>query len=445
MTTDSGSLALRPSVSEAPVPPGGGFEASPVPAAVNGAARAAQAISPEAGARTIASTDLVDADANPASPKDLIDLYTRMAEATLIAQGRALVVSRQVDLNAISDPIGIAAQAALLQRRTRKNAGFYLSRITRDAVHGFGNADAAGNLFRAMKARLDAGADPGKTVAAVSGAFEKYYLEAKDFAAETARIRGSATGDADSFASALEEAVGKIDGPDGALASAKSAIDQTETAIEGNLNELVASAKSLGKGAEKLVTYALTTVRISGSTKSDQEKEAEKKKAESGGTIGTNPAQDPDKKPEEKIDPFPVEAIGTVSDGSEGVVAAVNAFKANNRRLGELYQSMAELSALLAASRALGGQARAFADGLSALAAAADGLATTWGGLVGDFDRLARELARTDDTSAERAAWIAAVNAGSLHWSRLQTRLRALEDSLAGMESFFPEEAPADA
>jgi hypothetical protein len=382
-----------------------------------------------------------DSGANRASPNDLITLFTELADAAVATQGGALVVERQIDLTVVVDPTGVAGAAMRLQQEARRGARFFLNRGLQEVGRALADGDAAVNLMRALKARLDAGADAPKAIAAAGGSMERFYFGARDFAVEARRIETAAAVAAGTFDDALAAAVAELDGPEGEAAATRDAIDETERELDARLGELIANANLVGKGVKTLATYALTTLtdgaaeakrpKPAGATGGDAVGDAAKGGTPAIGDAAGDAAKGKPKK-EFAIGEFPVEGLAITAEGAEGVEAAVAAYRRASARLGTLYQRLAQVDALLAAAAAIGGQARAFAAVARRVADAADALATSWGVIVGGMSALAADAIRNAADGPDLDAALADLGAAAPQWTRLSQRLRRLEAALAG-------------
>jgi hypothetical protein len=376
----------------------------------------------------------VEGDITKLSPLALSEAITKTTAAALTVQGRSLVLVRQpkLSLRAGVTPPAVAQKAFDLQADMREHGNFALARLMSGAIQRLTDVDQVTNLMTSalqlMQSEAGASVAEAKEVLAAARInVREMFDNSATFARELGEIDKNLREGEGRFAQALKDLITALDGPSGKIVSLNKSIESVQEELEKNLTGVLEESKAIGDGIKKLVTNVLTTITgYKDDPKPDDDDEGKEKGKGKGKGKDTG-----DDKPA-KFDPFPVEAISTVSDGVAGGASSLSAFRINNKRLAELYQSLASLDALLAAVRAMADQSAAYVRSISALASCADQLQLAWADLLNRIDEVGKQL----DTAPMGPATLAETHR---LWGRLRQRINELQQAVVGRTTAFPQ------
>jgi hypothetical protein len=415
---------------------------------------------------TVSIESAVDPGSNPLSAKSLAIDVEGIVAASLVAQAQALVLMRQADAAPFTRNPTLANTLRTHQDRMRRGADYFLNGLMPDVVKSATNADGAATLMAALAPSLaqvegsdrDRRAAAGQLVAAVDETFVGYLQDATELAEAFNREAAAFEASRQEFAAMLEARIHKLEGPDGAIAKTRGKITTARDAIEADLQAIVSDAQNIGAGIKKIVTGILTTFDMA--AKSDGKKPAASDGGDAEGvdlpddSAPAKPADKADKtaaddkKPapmtaeqtEEAADKtFPVEGVGAVTAGAEGVESSVTQFRADNAALATLYQHLGRQSALLAICTVVHDQINDYAKMLRAGAAAAAKVEQTWQQVRGGLQsELAAMQEAADPSAVTQTVTTLSRAAMNTSWSRLSQRMQRIRGALTGHAGLVP-------
>lgn len=223
----------------------------------------------------------------------------------------------------------------------------------------------------------------------------------------------------------LQKAIGQAITELGKAAEQATAeIDALNKTIAQNIDDIVAGANEAGSAVSELLIGVLTTIADAKPDKKSDEGEG-KNSGEGGG--GSTPSTD-----------FAVTSIKAGTEGVEKTAQARADLKANNEKLADAYQKLAQANALTAVGKVVAVQAAQFTDAMATLEKGGEALASGWGrspitgsgsGRSLAFQQFADQIAAlTDNADAERLA--KQVEFTSNDWKLLGDRLQSLKSAL---------------
>lgn len=370
------------------------------------------------------------------APANLRATLTNLTQTTFVGQGNSMVLQRQVVLNAITenqDLVDKIRRIKALQTTLKDNSAYYLDQILPRVIHGVTDASAVYNLYQSLKQQVDESSSKpidqqvmASMLNAILDRIEEKLQSAKDLrelATDQATVLKKQNTDFQTLIAELDKLLGGSE--TSLIAQTQKEIATVKQNIDQNINDIVKNAKEIGAGVKDLVTNILTTITSSkGGDKTDDKKSDDKSGDDSGGKKGDDV----------ELDPFPVEAVGAVSEGASGVDDAVAALHRNNKKLEQLYQSLAQLNALLSVSRAVGDQVSNYETSISRITDTADSVVSSWQTVEANYRQVIATLGKDGDVGAVTAL----VNEAANPWKYLHQRLLELEDVLNGSGNLFP-------
>lgn len=219
-----------------------------------------------------------------------------------------------------------------------------------------------------------------------------------------------------SFESELNKAIDSL----GASAQSTSQdIDKLNAAISQNINDIVNGANTVGSSVTELIIGTLTTIT--------------KAKPDSAGGQGKEAENAPSAD-------FAVSAIEGAEKGVAETEKARADLNANNAKLVEAYQSLAQINALVAVAKTVQVQNALFSTTLSDALSTANQLANTWGqsplnppasGISLAFSDFANAVTAVA-SQADADALVGAADYAVTPWNLFNTKLTYLRGTLTG-------------
>ncbi|MEM9619764.1 MAG: hypothetical protein AAF936_17565 [Pseudomonadota bacterium] len=385
-------------------------------------------------------------DKNPASPRDISEELRRLSNVAFQLQGQSLVVQQQAELSALNDPTHIASYAGYAQANVKKHATYYLNLVLPGILQVVSSVDAVNNIVQAFATVSDdpnIANNPGKIAQLcelVSSRVEDVHKNALQLYQETQINANSAGKNTATLKGVLMKTIATLDNEDGQLTAASTAISNTESAIQRNIQEIIDNANVIGDGLKDFFMSIVTT--ISGNSKKDEpadpptdkDKDSDDNDKDDGDDSASN-SDNNGKAPEFKS--FPVESISTTSSGVKGISEARHALDENFKRLGVLYQDFAELNAILSVAKAISEQTGSFSALYEELTTVLSNYTKTLGIVSGNFKALAANLKKVN---ADDVAFIhlkTKIRVSSQSWTRVSETTREIEAAMAGVASYF--------
>lgn len=370
-------------------------------------------------------------------PVNLETRFFELSAAAFRVQGQVNVVSRQTNIAYLNDPTNILVKATGLQVSTRGIANFFLTTSLPQFIKVLTDMDSSANIANAFYATMGASSAPiseAKPIAeAVAERLESDLSALKKLSSRIEEAISVGKTQADTFAGEMDNVTAQIDGKDGQLAKAGAAIDTVQAAINDDLDNIVTSARVIGDGVKNLFTYAMS---IFTSPQQVSDKDKEKKPDPKSDTTDDKP-DEPKADPFGEVEPFDVESINSVEDGVSQSVAVMQSLRKNNKKLEELLQAKAALSAALTACQALRLQSQTMNGTLEKFSESIAAFMTAYEQMVNNYRDLANTLNETTEESS--AELLAQLKAASLSWVSIAETNTEIQAAFSGIRPLFPQ------
>ena len=155
---------------------------------------------------------------------------------------------------------------------------------------------------------------------------------------------------------------------------------------------------------------------------------------------GDNPdgGDTPKEDPFGKIEPFPVESINSIEDGVGQSVAVMKALRDDNKKLAELYQAKAQLSAALSVCQAIRIQGQNFGISINAVSQTLTAVADDFDELASGYSALGAAFQGVTDNSPDYYDLIQKIKNADSDWSSISNDVAQFERTFAGIGNLFP-------
>jgi hypothetical protein len=370
-------------------------------------------------------------------PVNLETRFFELSAAAFRVQGQVNVVSRQTNIAYLNDPTNILVKATGLQASTRGIANFFLTTSLPQFIKVLTDMDSSTNIANAFYSTIGASSAPiseAKPIAeAVVERLESDLSALKKLSSRIDEAISVGKTQADAFAGEMDNVTAQIDGKDGQLAKAGAVIDTVQAAINDDLDNIVTSARVIGDGVKNLFTYAMS---IFTSPQQVSDKDKEKKSDPKSDTTDDKP-DEPKADPFGEVEPFDVESINSVEDGVSQSVAVMQSLRKNNKKLEELLQAKAALSAALTACQALRLQSQTMNGTLEAFSESIAAFMTAYEQMVNNYRDLANTLNETTEEGS--AELLVQLKAASLSWVSIAETNTEIQAAFSGIRPLFPQ------
>ena len=226
------------------------------------------------------------------------------------------------------------------------------------------------------------------------------------------------------FDSALDSAIKELE----VAATARIAeIDELETAIKKNINDIVAGSNKVGGAVRELGIGVLTSIiKVNGNPKA-AETDKDSAHKDSAHKDLEVPSAD-----------FAVSAITGAQEGATQTAQARADLNSNNQKLATAYQVLAQANALVATAKVIQVQNRMLASEIAAIQVKILGIATTWGqspvippgsGISLGFNEYAQQIVESLPP-VEAKQLLAQLRNTAIGWNSLETQLTSIKQEL---------------
>ncbi len=298
---------------------------------------------------------------NPLGPHQLEESYFSSTDNFLLQQLYSNVILQQqaLDLSGI-DP-GLATKIDAYKYRMNKHALFFLNQLFPafiSLVSDASNFSALMDPILSEDRPLLLKAYGNKTIAqqvsatitASSNEAFSIAVDAKTLSTNYSLTEKSLDSYAIAYNDALNDAIKKLGV---AVQKINSNIDELNTAIQQNIEDIVTGGEELGTSITDLGIGILTT--ITGEAEEPEKKGDKKPDKNEDKDPKTNKNKAPDVE-------FAVQSIKLASSGVGKATEAMKALEANNKSLAAAYQQMAQENTLIAIAKVIQAQNQLFVD-----------------------------------------------------------------------------------
>jgi len=236
------------------------------------------------------------------------------------------------------------------------------------------------------------------------------------------------------FDSALDSAIKELE----VAATARIAeIDELETAIKKNINDIVAGSNKVGGAVRELGIGVLTSIiKVNGNPKAaETDKDSAHKDSAHKDSAHKDSAH---KDLEVPSADFAVSAITGAQEGATQTAQARADLNSNNQKLATAYQVLAQANALVATAKVIQVQNRMLASEIAAIQVKILGIATTWGqspvippgsGISLGFNEYAQQIVESLPP-VEAKQLLAQLRNTAIGWNSLETQLTSIKQEL---------------